>query len=136
MLYLIFWILVLPTKSSKILSHKNCQRNLLITEINLKNLRPRVLKSEFYLLHSELKSVLNCIDFTHVCCLFLRSNVISKSHDSILEKKFNVLFKNRQPKLNPDGVIFSYSRISLSDEEKSQLVKGLRFSLPPKKLII
>ena len=66
------------------LTYKNCQRNLLITEINLKKSRLRVLKKELYLLHSELKSVLNCIDFVHVCSLFLSSNdVILKSHDSI-----------------------------------------------------
>ena len=70
------------------LTYKNCQRNLLITEINLKKSRLRVLKKEFYLLHSELKSVLNCIDFAHVCSLFLSSNdVILKSHDSIQQKE-------------------------------------------------
>ena len=60
--------------------------------------------------------------------------MIIKSHGSIQEKKFNTFFKNRQPKHNPDGVIFNYSNISLSDTEKSLLVRGLRFSLPPKKL--
>ena len=87
-----------------------------------KNLR--VLKNEFYLLHSKLKSVLNCIDFTHVCFLFLSDSVILKSHVSIYQKKFNVLFKNHHLKHNPDGV---------SDVEKLLLVKGLWFSLPPKK---
>ena len=47
---------------------------------------------------------------------------------------FHVLFKNCQPKHNPDGVIFNYSKISLSDAEKSLIVRGLWFSLPPKKL--
>ena len=60
--------------------------------------------------------------------------MILKSHDSIQQKEFNALFKNCQPKHNPDGVIFNYSKISLSDTEKSLLVRGLRFSLPPKKL--
>ena len=116
-------------------SYKTCQQNVLLTEINLKRSRLRVLKNEFYLLHNELKSVLNCIDFVHVCSLFLSSNdVILKSHDSIQQKKFNVLFRKQQPKHDPDRVIFNYSKISLSDAEKSLLVKGLRFSLPPKKL--
>ena len=45
-------------------------------------------KKEFYLLHSELKSVLNCIDLVHFCSLFLSSiDVILKSHDSIRQKK-------------------------------------------------
>ena len=53
-------------------------------------------------------------------------------YDSIQQK--NVLFKKSLPKHNPDGVIFNYSKISLSDAEKSPTVKGFRFSLPPKKL--
>ena len=50
------------------------------------------------------------------------------------KKKFNTLFKTRQPKHNPDEVIFNYSKVSLSYTEKSLLVRGLWFSLPPKKL--
>ena len=116
-------------------SYKTCQHNLLLTEINLKRSHLRVLKNEFYLFHNELKSVLSCIDFAHVCSLFLSSNnVILKSHDSIQQKKFNVLLRKQQPKHDPDRVIFNYSKISLSDAEKSLLAKGLRFSLPPKKL--
>ena len=60
--------------------------------------------------------------------------MILKSHDSIQQKKFNALLRKQQPKHDPDRGIFSYSKISLSDAEKSLLVKGLRFSLPPKKL--
>ena len=79
--------------------------------------------------------MLNCIGLAHVCSLLLSSNgVILKSHDSIYQKKFDVLFKNHQPKHNPDGVVFNYSKISLSDVEKSLLVKGLWFSSPAKKL--
>ena len=50
------------------------------------------------------------------------------------KKNFNTLFKNRQLKHNPDEVIFNYSKISLSDTEKSLVVRGFRFSLPPMKL--
>ena len=60
--------------------------------------------------------------------------MILKPHDSIQRKKFNTLIKNRQPKHHPDEVIFNYSKISLSDTEKSLLVRGLQFSLPPMKL--
>ena len=76
------------------LTYRNCQRNLLITEINLKKSRLRVLKKEFYLLHSEFKSVSNYIDFAHVCSLFLSSNdVILQSHDSIQQKSLTFLLK-------------------------------------------
>ena len=42
------------------LTYKNWQCNFLITEISRKKSHLRVLKKEFYLLHSELKSVVNC----------------------------------------------------------------------------
>ena len=121
-------------KLEDFLTHKNCQSNLLITEINLKKSRLRVLKMNFFFSVEYLEIVLNCTDFDHVCSLFLCSNdVILKPHYSIQKKEFNVPFKNRQPKHNPDGFIFDNSKISLSNAEKSLLVKGLRFSLPPKK---
>ena len=60
--------------------------------------------------------------------------MILKSHDSIQQKNFKFFFENCQLKQNPDEVIFNYSKISLSDTKKSLLVRGLRFSLPPKKL--
>ena len=79
-------------KLQDIFTYKNCQLNLLTSAINLKKSRFRVLKKEFDLLHSELRSVLNCIDFAHVCSLFLSNDVILKSHDSIQQKKFNTFF--------------------------------------------
>ena len=121
-------------KLEDFLTHKNCQSNLLITEINLKKSRLRVLKMNFFFSVECLEIVLNCTDFDHVCSLFLCSNdVILKPHYSFQKKEFNVPFKNRQPKHNPDGFNFDNSKISLSNAEKSLLVKGLRFSLPPKK---
>ena len=104
------------------LNCKYCQRNLLITEVILKTSRLRVLNNEFYLLHSKF-------DFAYVFSPFLSSNdVILKSHDSIQQKTFSVLFKNRQPKHNTDGVILNYFKFSLSVVEKSLLAKGLWFS--------
>ena len=47
---------------------------------------------------------------------------------------FNKLLTVRQPRQDPEKVIFNYSNISLSDADKSLLVKGLKFSIPPKKL--
>ena len=44
-------------KLQDFLTYNNCQRNLLVTEINLQKSHFRLLKKEFYLLHSELKSV-------------------------------------------------------------------------------
>ena len=56
--------------------------------------RLRVLKNEFYFLRNELKIILNCIDFTDVCSLFLSSNdVILKSNDSIQQKILMIFLK-------------------------------------------
>ena len=65
-------------------SYKTCQHNLLLTEINLKRSHLRVLKNEFYLLHNELKSVLNCIDFAHVCSHFLKKSLMPFLENSSL----------------------------------------------------
>ena len=101
------------------LTYNFCQCNLLIPEITLKKSCLRVFKNEFYLIHSELKNILNCIDFAHVGSLFLSNNdMILKSHDSTQQKKFNVFFKNHQPNHNTDGVIFNYSKIYLPDAKK------------------
>ena len=37
-----------------------------------------------------------------------------------------------KPKQDPEKVIFNFSKVSLTEAEKSLLVKGLSFSLPPK----
>ena len=55
-------------------------------------------------------------------------------HEYIQEKKFNEFQKERQPRPDPEKVIFNYSDIFLSSEEKSFLVKGLTFSIPSRKL--
>ena len=39
-----------------------------------------------------------------------------------------------KPKQDPEKEIFNFSKVSLTESEKSVLVKGLSFSLPPKQL--
>ena len=112
---------------------KSSRLNLLIIEINFQKARFKIQKNEFDLLHNELRSVLNCIGVANICSFFLGSNY-AKSHYSVHQKELNVLFKNYQPKLYPDRVIFNYSKASVSDVEKSLLVKELCFSLSPEKL--
>ena len=95
----------------------------------------RVLQNEFSFLCKELQSILNCIDFAGIYSLFLSGTDSSiKTHEDINEDKFNKLLNERQPRQDPEKVIFNYSKISFSDTEKSLLVKGLKFSIPPKKL--
>ena len=73
--------------------------------------------------------------FFDICSLFLSGNDSSiKTHEDIQENKFNKLLKEFQSRQDPEKVTFNYSNISLSDAEKYLLVKGLKFSIPPKKL--
>ena len=78
---------------------------------------------------------MNCIDFAHISAIFLSSNDnILKSHDSIQQKKFNKLLRECKPKQDPEKIVFNFSNVTLTEAEKSLLVKGLSFSLPPEKL--
>ena len=112
-----------------------CQQNLLQTETNNKKSRLRTLQNEFSRLRNDLQFSLNCNDFAHISAIFLSSNDnLLKTHDSIQQKKFNKLLTECKPKQDAEKVIFNFSNVFLTEAEKSLLVKGLSFSLPPKKL--
>ena len=112
-----------------------CQQNLLQTEINNKKSRLRTLQNEFNRLHNDLQFSLDCIDFAHISAIILSSNDNPlKTHDSIQQKKFNKLLTECKPKQDAEKIIFNFSNVSITEAEKSLLVKGLSFSLPPKKL--
>ena len=114
-------------------TYRKCQQDLLQTEINNNKSHLRTLQNEFNLLRSDLQFRLNCIDFAHISAIFLSSNDnLLKTRDSIQQKKFNKLLIENKPKQNPEKVIFNFSKVSLTEAEKSLLVKGLSFSLPPK----
>ena len=116
-------------------TYRKCEQNLLQTEINNKKSHLRTLQNEFNRLRSDLQFRLNCIDFAHISAIFLSSNDnLLKTHDSIQQKKFNKLLIENKPKQDPEKVIFNFSKVSLTEAEKSLLVKGLSFSLPPKQL--
>ena len=57
-----------------------------------------------------------------------------KTQKDIQGNKFDKLVKERQPRQDPETFIFNYYNIYLSDVEKPLLVKGFKFSIPPKKL--
>ena len=116
--------ILLPTK-----------RSLLQTEIDNRKSHLRTLQNEFNRVCNKLQFKLNCIDFAHISALFLSSNDnLLKIHDSIQQKKFNKLLIENGPKQDPEKVIFNFSKLSVTDAEKTLLVKGLSFVLPPKQL--
>ena len=74
------------------------------------------------------------IDFAHISAIFLSSNNnLLKTHDSIQQKKFNKFITEYKPKQDAGKVIFNFSHVFLTEVEKSLLVTGLSFSLPPTK---
>ena len=95
------------------------------------------MQNEFNRLRRDLQFSLNYIDFAYISVIFLSSDDnLSKSHDSIQQKKFNKLLTECKPKQDAEKVIFNFSHVSFMEVEKSLLVKGLSFSLPPKSLVI
>ena len=85
----------------------------------------RTLQNVFNRLRNELQFILNCIGFPHISVIFLSSNDnLLKTYDSILQKKFSKLLIENRPKQDPEKVNFSISKMSLTDVEKSLLVKG------------
>ena len=93
------------------------------------------MQNEFNRLRHDLQLSLNCIDLANISTIFLciYDNLL-KTHDSIQQKNFNELLIESEPKQDTEKVIFNFSNGSLSEVKKSLFVKGLRFSLPTKKL--
>ena len=120
--------------------YRTCQQSLLAREITNKKRELRTLTSSLDKVKKELQVQLSSIDFTHICTLFLISN------DKSLKKKREVQNKKLQRliptfmkdvtdfKHEPDKVIFNFSPYLLTESDKSLLLKGLNFAIPPKNL--
>ena len=69
-----------------------------------------------------LKRESNKIDYTHICCLFLKKNDNKLKHkqDIHTKKLFDLGFENSQISHDPNKVIFNYS---------SHVVTGKKVSL-------
>lgn len=115
-------------------SYSNCQRILLNEELN--NKRSKLVEDEKLLLEikGELRVTLSTLDFLFVSSLFLDKN---REHllktETTQNKKLSKLLEDH-PVHDPDSVIFNFSDHNLSTAQKSILIKGLNFALPPKKL--
>ena len=83
---------------------------------------------------NELCETLSSMDYLFVTSLFLDKN--RKNHQKIeatQNKKLSKMMED-QPAHEPDDLIFNYSNHILTDPQKSILMKGLNFPLPPRKL--
>ena len=78
---------------------------------------------------------MNYTDFAHISAIFpgYKYNLL-KPHDYIQQKKFNKVVIECKSKQYAEKVIFNFFNVFLTEAEKSLLVIGLSFSLPPKKL--
>ena len=122
-------------------TYRWCQRKLLHEEIYNKILVVGKLDKESKLLHNNVKSNLNLIDFHHVLNISLISN--EKELEQIKFRHLSKL-KNLIPNFtwdlvatsshDPEKVIFNFSSYELSSSDKDLLSKGIRFAIPPKQI--
>ena len=83
---------------------------------------------------SDLRMVINLIDWTHLSRTFMESNVKTiKRVEGVQNYKLSELM-GKKIQQDPKKVIHNFSSYQLSDTEKLLLCKGLNFSLPAKRL--
>ena len=95
---------------------------------------------EYDRIKQELQYQLSPIDFMHVSSLFLVSNnKVIRKNDKMHGRKLQKLIPNIHEKSiidvlhDPNKVIYNFSNYNLTDSDKSLLIKGLNFAIPPKK---
>ena len=116
--------------------YKRFQNNVLMNELKDKENKLKQLKRKRNELFTQLKSTCSWIDFNHI--LNFLNNVndrkiksVKSTHD---RKLFNLGLHHEVVRLNPNNLVFNYSKKILSDEEIDILSHGLKFALPPKRI--
>ena len=116
-------------------SYRTSQRLFLKEEITFKTADKAKINSELVKLTNDIRTVISFVDWTHIFNTVVTSNDKAiKKVESIQNYKLSELI-GEQMTHDPNDVIRNYSSYDLSEMEKSLLVKGLNFALPPKKLI-
>ena len=121
-------------------AHQKCLNYLLLSETNNKKKNLKVLVNELSSVKSNLLRILNFLYFNHVCKIIIINN-----EKSTLKFKYTLRTKLSDLILgyevhpakflhDPNKVIFNSSPYILTEDEKSLLCKGLRFSITPKKI--
>ena len=119
-----------------------CQQLLFNEEIRCKKRPLGKLMFEYNCIKQELQYQLSPFDFMHVSSLFLVSNdKLIRKNDKIHDRKLQKLIPNMHEKSiidnvshDPDKVVYNFSNCHLTDSDKSLLIKGLNFAIPPKKI--
>ena len=115
-------------------SYHACQRILLTQEICDKKVQLIESNQGISTLKRELRNELSGIDFLFISSLFLNKNreVLKQIEQKQNEKLVKLL--DDSPKHNADDLIYNFSSHTLTSSQKTILMKGLNFSLPPKSL--
>ena len=115
-------------------TYTTSQRMFIQEEIAFKLADRLKLKIELENLRNEIRTVVSFIDWNHIL------NTQSTSNEKMVNK-VKVIHNYKLSELiggelshDPDDVIRNYSSYQLSEAEKSLLIRGLNFAIPPKKL--
>ena len=131
--FLKFKVANLRLRNSK--SYKYYQSKLLRQELSNTKSKYRSENNEFKVLRNKIVSILSVADFTHLITVFTNSNdkILRIFQETHKNKLYYLEFFERDKECNdPNSVITNVSSCQLNDAEKSLLVKGLNFALPPK----
>ena len=121
-------------------TYQTCKKRLLLEEIRIKKKNLKNLVRELSAVKEELLRSISFIDVNHVFNLIVSTNeksILKCRH--VQQKKLRNLIPGYKPETSldshdPEKVISNFFSHILSDSEKTLLCKGLRFTLPPKKI--
>ena len=115
-------------------SYNSCQRLLLTQELENKKLKQVEYTAALKMIKNELREVMSSLDHLFISSLFLEKNwkLLEKTETAQNEKLAKMLEGHLVH--DSDDLIFNFSSHVLSNAQKSILMKGLNFALPPKKL--
>lgn len=115
-------------------SYKASQRLFLQEEITFKIADKTKLQIEFNTVTTTIRSIVSFIDWLHITNTITTSNEKAiKKVESVQNYKLSELMGSHLSH-DPSSVIRNYSSHVLTDDQKSLLIKGLNFAMPPKKL--
>ena len=115
-------------------SYRRSQRLFLQEEISFKTVEREKIIREIQLIRGDLRTAMSFLDWVHISNKFIEGNIrIVKWVEEVQNYKLAELLGNKLQH-DPNKVIHQYSSSNWSKAEISLLLKGLNFSLPPKKL--
>ena len=116
-------------------SYRNCQRELLSSEIKIKYRVIKYATEKRERLLTEIRSSVSVLDFNHLVTLIENVNHKTVSRcEFVQRRKLKNLGYVNDCNIPFDKVIFNFSNVNLTDIEKKALVKGMKFNFPPLRL--